>query len=328
MESTAAWTQDGGRARLSELERIIQAGRRTFAEAARSRRVFIEVALAFREIRDLRWYKIFGIDGKECKTFDAYCRGKWRLSRRHVDRKIAYAETLLTLRHAGLNVNITERQARRIMARPRGGGRGGLAPRRPKYRSFVSRLLRLAEEDCRSAGARIRQTRIADLAHLPDTLDAITSDISRAADVEERRSLTVEEMIRDSAMEQADVSGRLAERRLAERADLDVRDVSGRRRKESLAREHREVAAAAEEAADEASGPFQVDLRPTYAVATYERQRLWRLREWARTQLLRIIEAPQGGFNVVRQPDNGLLLPGAGLDAVEEFLRPKEKGVT
>ncbi len=98
-----------GHERLHDLERTITAGRRTFIEAARSRRVFIKVALAFREIRDLRLYKIEGyVEGYT--TFDAYCRKKWHLSRRHVDRKIAYAEVLLTLRHAGLNVNISERQ--------------------------------------------------------------------------------------------------------------------------------------------------------------------------------------------------------------------------
>ncbi len=58
----------------------------------------------------------------------------------------------------------------------------------------------------------------------------------------------MEEMERDAAIEHAAISEGLAERRLAERADLDVRDVSGRRRKESLARGHRAVAAAAEEA--------------------------------------------------------------------------------
>ncbi len=55
MESvTAEWLQDAARGRLVELERTIQAGRRTFIEAAKSRRVFIKVALAFREIRDIR----------------------------------------------------------------------------------------------------------------------------------------------------------------------------------------------------------------------------------------------------------------------------------
>ncbi len=141
------------------------------------------------------------------------------------------------------------------MARPRGRGRGGLAPRRPQF-SWVARTLRLAEEDCRSASSRIRQ---AGFAHVtkhefgwngPDAvgqLGRIADNIASAAVVEELHPHTIEEMMRDSALEQAAISEELAERRLAERADLDPADGAGRRRKESLAREHEAVAAAAEE---------------------------------------------------------------------------------
>ena len=64
------------RAQLAELELVVKGGLATF----------VEVGQALVEIRDRRLYR------ETHATFEAYCRGRWRMSARHANRTIAAAE--------------------------------------------------------------------------------------------------------------------------------------------------------------------------------------------------------------------------------------------
>ena len=62
--------------RLTELEKLIAKGQKTF----------VEVGLALAEIRDLRLYK------REYGSFSEYCRAKWGWERAHAYRLIDAAD--------------------------------------------------------------------------------------------------------------------------------------------------------------------------------------------------------------------------------------------
>lgn len=68
---------------------------------------FYQVGNALAEVRDERLYR------KTNKTFEDYCGERWGMTRRHVDRLIASAETVDNLRPIGL-IPTTESQARPI----------------------------------------------------------------------------------------------------------------------------------------------------------------------------------------------------------------------
>lgn len=87
-------------ARLAELERTIEAGLTTF----------VEVGQALMEIRDGRLYR------SEHKTFEAYCRDKWKMGRTYAHRIMAAAQTHETLPMG--NKPVTERQARPLTKLP------------------------------------------------------------------------------------------------------------------------------------------------------------------------------------------------------------------
>lgn len=82
---------------LAECEAVIERGRQTF----------IEVGNALAAIRDGRLYQATH------PNFDAYCRERWGMTRRHADRQIAAAHRA-ELRPTGLRPE-TERQARRLI---------------------------------------------------------------------------------------------------------------------------------------------------------------------------------------------------------------------
>jgi hypothetical protein len=89
-------------ARLVELERKIETGMTTF----------VEVGNALMEIRDSRLYRV------EYKTFEAYCRDKWGMSRRQADRLIGGSDVVENLRPRGLKTPTTEKQIRSLIKLP------------------------------------------------------------------------------------------------------------------------------------------------------------------------------------------------------------------
>lgn len=86
------------RSRLSDLEAVIERGKRSF----------LEVGTALMEIRESRLYR------ETHKNFDDYCRERWGWGRDYVDKQIAaakFAEALPTT----VGKPKTEREARRRM---------------------------------------------------------------------------------------------------------------------------------------------------------------------------------------------------------------------
>lgn len=73
------------------------------------RKVTAELAALLREIRDDRLYLAAGFD-----TFDAYCLERWELSRRHVDRLVAWDEVAEATKAAGLPAPEKESHAREL----------------------------------------------------------------------------------------------------------------------------------------------------------------------------------------------------------------------
>jgi hypothetical protein len=87
-------------ARLSELEKVIAKGKKTF----------VEVGLALAEIRDLRLYK------REYSTFSEYCQEKWGWKRAHAYRLIEASE-VVKMSPIGDKIK-TESQARELAKVP------------------------------------------------------------------------------------------------------------------------------------------------------------------------------------------------------------------
>ncbi|MEG4169804.1 MULTISPECIES: hypothetical protein [unclassified Microcoleus] len=84
------------RARLEELESIVENGLQTF----------YEVGKALDEIREQKLYR------ETQKTFEAYCQDKWGIARRTADRFIGAARVMENLRPMGLKFPANERQVR------------------------------------------------------------------------------------------------------------------------------------------------------------------------------------------------------------------------
>lgn len=84
------------RARLQELESIVENGLQTF----------YEVGKALDEIREQKLYR------ESHKTFEAYCQEKWGIARRTADRFIGAARVMENLRPMGLKIPANERQVR------------------------------------------------------------------------------------------------------------------------------------------------------------------------------------------------------------------------
>ena len=84
------------RARLEELESIVEKGLQTF----------YEVGKALDEIREQKLYR------ETQKTFEAYCQDKWGIARRTADRFIGAARVMENLRPMGLKSPANERQVR------------------------------------------------------------------------------------------------------------------------------------------------------------------------------------------------------------------------
>jgi hypothetical protein len=88
-------------ARLVELERTIETGMTTF----------VEVGSALMEIRDSRLYRV------EYKTFEAYCRDKWGMSKTQANRLISSSGAAQNLAPMGV-IPLSERQARPLTTLP------------------------------------------------------------------------------------------------------------------------------------------------------------------------------------------------------------------
>jgi hypothetical protein len=84
--------------RLTELEKLIAKGQKTF----------VEVGLALAEIRDLRLYK------REYSGFEEYCQKKWGWTRQYVNFQIAGAKVKAELPEKVATMVATERQAREL----------------------------------------------------------------------------------------------------------------------------------------------------------------------------------------------------------------------
>ena len=84
--------------RLTELERVIAKGQKTF----------VEVGLALAEIRDLRLYK------REYSGFEEYCQKKWGWTRQYVNYQIAGAKVRAELPEKVATIVTTEAQAREL----------------------------------------------------------------------------------------------------------------------------------------------------------------------------------------------------------------------
>src|SRR5215831_235893 len=89
-------------ARLSELEKVIAKGKKTF----------VEVGLALAEIRDLRLYK------REYSSFSEYCREKWGWSRPYCTQLITAAAVVESLPADKVVAIATESQARELAKIP------------------------------------------------------------------------------------------------------------------------------------------------------------------------------------------------------------------
>jgi hypothetical protein len=84
--------------RLSELEKVITRGKKTF----------VEVGLALAEIRDLRLYR------REYSGFEEYCRKKWGWEKRYTNYVIAGAEAVTSLPEKLGTIVPTEAAAREL----------------------------------------------------------------------------------------------------------------------------------------------------------------------------------------------------------------------
>jgi hypothetical protein len=84
------------RARLQELESIVENGLQTF----------YEVGKALDEIREQKFYR------ESHKTFDAYCREKWGIAKQTANRFIAAAQVIENLTPMGVKIPANERQVR------------------------------------------------------------------------------------------------------------------------------------------------------------------------------------------------------------------------
>jgi len=89
-------------ARLVELERKIETGMTTF----------VEVGNALMEIRDSRLYRV------EYKTFEAYCRDKWGMSKVRATQLIGAAKVSANLVTVVTKTPTTESQARPLTVLP------------------------------------------------------------------------------------------------------------------------------------------------------------------------------------------------------------------
>jgi len=90
------------RARLQELESIVEHGLQ----------IFYEVGKALDEIREQKLYR------ETHKTFEAYCLDNWGLGRRTADRFIAAAQVIENLRPIGLKIPTKENQLRPLTGLP------------------------------------------------------------------------------------------------------------------------------------------------------------------------------------------------------------------
>ena len=90
------------RARLQELESIVEHGLQ----------IFYEVGKALDEIREQKLYR------ETHKTFEAYCLDNWGLGRRTADRFIAAAQVIENLRPIGLKIPTKENQVRPLTGLP------------------------------------------------------------------------------------------------------------------------------------------------------------------------------------------------------------------
>ena len=90
------------RARLQELESIVENGLQTF----------YEVGKALEEIREQQLYR------ESHKSFEAYCQDKWGIARRTADRFIGAARVMENLRPMGLKFPANERQVRPLTGLP------------------------------------------------------------------------------------------------------------------------------------------------------------------------------------------------------------------
>ena len=88
-------------ARLVELERTIKTGMTTF----------VEVGNALMEIRDSKLYRV------EYKTFEAYCRDKWGMSKTQANRLISSSGAAQNLAPIGV-IPVSESQARPLTTLP------------------------------------------------------------------------------------------------------------------------------------------------------------------------------------------------------------------
>lgn len=84
------------RARLQELESIVENGLQTF----------YEVGKALDEIREQKLYR------ESHKAFDAYCREKWGIAKQTANRFIAAAQVIENLTPMGVKIPANERQVR------------------------------------------------------------------------------------------------------------------------------------------------------------------------------------------------------------------------
>jgi len=89
-------------ARLVELERTIETGMTTF----------VEVGNALMEIRDSRLYRV------EYKTFEAYCREKWGMSKSRANQLISGSGVVQNLATVVAKPPTTETQARPLTTLP------------------------------------------------------------------------------------------------------------------------------------------------------------------------------------------------------------------
>jgi hypothetical protein len=90
------------RARLQELESIVENGLQTF----------YEVGKALDEIREQKLYR------ETHKTFDAYCREKWGIAKQTANRFIAAAQVIENLTPMGVKIPANERQVRPLTGLP------------------------------------------------------------------------------------------------------------------------------------------------------------------------------------------------------------------
>lgn len=88
---------------LSSYERTIEKGLSTFHE----------VGSALLQIRDSRLYR------DDFKTFEEYCKGKWKLTRQYVNNVIAAAETVDKIGNNCFQKPATESQARPLTSVPK-----------------------------------------------------------------------------------------------------------------------------------------------------------------------------------------------------------------